>query len=89
MDLPNLPPDFSGFGFADPTPQFVRIVTSEEPSGRALVDGVVVIPGLPVCRVRMKTDPDRLDRRGPGREALLAYVRAALHEDVMVELPWN
>jgi hypothetical protein len=37
----------------------------------------------------MKTDPDRLDRRGPGREALLAYVRAALHEDVMVELPWN
>ncbi len=89
MDLPRLPLDFAGFGFTDPTPQFVRIVTTEEPTGRALVDGVVVIPGLPVCRVRMKTSPDRMDRHGAGRTALLAYVRAALHEDVMVELPWN
>ena len=88
MDLPRLPPDFAGFGFADPTPEFVRIVTSDD-GDRALVDGVVVIPGLPVCRVRLKTDPDRLGRHGPGRAALLAYVRAALHEDVMVELPWN
>ena len=88
MDLPRLPPDFAGFGFADPTPEFVRIVTSDD-GERALVDGVVVIPGLPVCRVRLKTDPDRLSRYGPGRAALLAYVRAALHEDVMVELPWN
>lgn len=89
MDLPNLPPDFSGFGFADPTHEFVRIVTTDETSGRSLVDGVVVIPGLPVCRVRMKTDSGRMERHGPGRAALLAYVRAALHEDVMVELPWN
>lgn len=89
MDLPRLPLDFAGFGFSDPTPQFVRIVTTEEPTGQALVDGVVVIPGLPVCRVRMKTDPGRLDRDGAGRTALPAYVRAALHEDVMVELPWN
>jgi hypothetical protein len=37
----------------------------------------------------MKTDPSRLGRHGSGRRALLAYVRAALHEDVMVELPWN
>ncbi len=88
MDLPNLPPDFAGFGFADPTPEFVRIVTTDD-GDRALVDGVVVIPGLPVCRVRMKTASDRLGRHGPGRTALLAYVRAALHEDVMVELPWN
>lgn len=88
MDLPRLPPDFAGFGFPDPTPSFVRIVTSES-DGRALVDGVVVIPGLPVCRVRMKTDLSRLGRHGAGRPALLAYVRAALHEDVMVELPWN
>ncbi len=88
MDLPNLPPDFAGFGFADPTPEFVRIVTTDD-GDRALVDGVVVIPGLPVCRVRMKTASDRLDRHGPGRTALMAYVRAALHEDVMVELPWN
>ena len=54
-----------------------------------MVDGVVVIPGLPVCRVRMKTDVERIYRYGPGRRALLGYVRAALHEDVVVELPWN
>ncbi|WP_412070223.1 hypothetical protein [Rubrivirga sp. IMCC43871] len=84
-----LPIDFSGFGFADPTDQFVRITTQEDDTGRALVDGVVAIPGLPVCRVRMKTDIERVARYGPGREALLGYVRAALHEDVLVELPWN
>ncbi len=90
MSLPDLPRDFSQFGFSDPTPEFVRITTEEEEgSGRALVDGVVVIPGLPVCRVRMKTDTDRIYRYGPGRAALIAYVRAALHEDVVVELPWN
>ena len=97
MALPDLPPDYAGLGFADPTLEFVRITTTEDDTGRAMVDGVVVIPGLPVCRVRMKTDPDRLDRHGPGRTALLAYVRAALlgyvraalYEDVMVELPWN
>jgi hypothetical protein len=89
VDLPRLPPDFSGLGFPDPTPAFVRIVTCEDADGRSLVDGVVVIPGLPVCRVRMKTDQARLGRHGAGHSALLDYVRAALHEDVMVELPWN
>jgi len=89
MALPQLPADFAGFGFTDPTARFVRITTAEDPEGRALVDGVVVIPGLPVCRVRMKTDAERLLRFGPGRDALIGYVRAALHEDVMVELPWN
>ena len=84
----DLPRDFSGLGFSDPTVEFCRITTSEE-AGRALVDGVVVIPGLPVCRVRMKTDVERIARCGPGRQALLGYVRAALYEDVMVELPWN
>ena len=89
MALPDLPPDFAGFGFADPTLRFSRITTQEDDAGRAMVDGVVVIPGLPVCRVRMKTDVERIARYGPGRQALLGYVRAALHEDVMVELPWN
>ena len=89
MALPNLPSDFAGLGFADPTSEFVRITTAEDDAGRALVDGVVVIPGLPVCRVRMKTDAARIERFGPGRSALLGYVRAALHEDVVVELPWN
>lgn len=85
----HLPPDFGEFGFHNPTPEFVRITTSEDDQGRACIDGVVVIPGLPVCRVRMKTDAERMYRYGPGRQALLSYVRAALHEDVSVELPWN
>ena len=89
MALPNLLPNFGDFGFTDPTPEFVRITTTEDAQGRATVDGVVVIPGLPVCRVRMKTDTERMVRYGPGRQALLSYVRAALHEDVAVELPWN
>lgn len=84
-----MPPDFTQFGFSDPTPRFLRIETSEPTAGRALVDGVVVIPGLPVCRVRLKTDTERIERYGPGRQALIAYVRAALCEDVVVELPWN
>lgn len=86
---PLAPRDFGAFGFADPTPRFVRITAAEEADGRALLDGVVVIPGMPVFRVRMRTHPERLDRYGPGRTALVDYVRTALHEDVMVELPWN
>ncbi len=89
MSLPDLPPDYAGLGFADPTIEFCRITTTEDDTGRAMVDGVVAIPGLPICRVRMKTDADRIARYGPGRSALLGYVRAALYEDVMVELPWN
>ena len=89
MALQNLPADYSGLGFSDPTARFVRIDTTEDAAGRAMVDGVAVIPGLPVCRVRMKTDVERIYRYGPGRSALLGYVRAALHEDVVVELPWN
>ena len=53
------------------------------------VEGVIVIPALPVCRIRLRTDMDRLYRYGPGRKALLAYVRAALHEDIVRELPLN
>ena len=81
--------DFVQFGFSDPTPSFSRVTTADGGDGRVVVDGVVVIPGLPVCRVRMKTDAERVYRYGPGRQALIRYVRAALHEDVAVELPWN
>ncbi len=93
MALSDLPRDFSGFsgfsGLPNPSLQFSQITTSEDDTGRAVVDGVVVIPGLPVCRVRMKTDAERITRYGPGRQALLGYVRAALYEDVLVELSWN
>ena len=88
-DYPYAPRDFGAFGFSDPTPRFLRITSAEEDDGRALLDGVVVIPGMPVFRVRMRADADRLARYGPGRPALVEYVRTALHEDVMVELPWN
>ncbi len=77
------------FGFADPTARFLRITTTEDESGRAEVDGVAAIPGLPVCRVRMRADADPTARGGPGRRALRHYVRAALCEDVADELPWN
>ncbi len=66
MALSNLPlpPNFGGLGFSDPTTEFVRITTTADDAGRAMVDGVVVIPGLPVCRVRMKTDADRITATG-------------------------
>ena len=82
------PFDFEKFGFSDPTPEFLMVTTGDD-QGRAAVEGVVVIPGLPVCRVRMRTDADRLFRYGPGRRALIAYVKAALHEDIARELPTN
>ncbi|HIG75538.1 MAG TPA: hypothetical protein EYQ24_13465 [Bacteroidetes bacterium] len=82
------PFDFKKFGFSDPTPEFL-ILSATDDDGRAAVEGVIVIPGLPVCRVRIRTDVERLYRFGPGRRALLAYVRAALHEDIIKELPLN
>ncbi|MEM1054040.1 MAG: hypothetical protein AAGI52_00830 [Bacteroidota bacterium] len=82
------PFDFQKFGFSDPTPEFLILTTGED-KGRAAVEGVIVIPGLPVCRIRLRTDMERLYRFGPGRRALLAYVRAALHEDIVKELPLN
>lgn len=83
------PRRFDAFGFADPTPAFLRVDVAPAAGARAVVDGVAVFPGLPVCRVRVKTDAARVEPHAPGREALLAAVRAALREDVVVELPWN
>ena len=88
MSTVPFPLDFKKFGFSDPTPEFL-IVTAGEEGGRAAVEGVVVIPGLPVCRLRLRTDTERLFRQGSGRRALIAYVRAALHEDIARELPLN
>ena len=82
------PFDFKKFGFSDPTSEFLIVSTGEDGS-RGAIEGVVVIPGLPVCRVRMRTETERLFRYGPGRKALVAYVRAALHEDIVRELPLN
>lgn len=86
------PRRFDYYGFADPTPAFVRVTVGPDGDAggdRAMVDGVAVIPDLPVCRVRVKTDAGRVAPHAPGRAALVAAVRAALHEEVVVELHWN
>lgn len=92
------PRRFDYYGFAEPTPAFVRVTVGPDPSAgsgqgadadRAMVDGVAVIPDLPVCRVRVKTDAVRVAPHAPSRAALVAAVRAALHEEVVVELHWN
>ncbi len=83
------PRRFDYYGFAEPTPAFVRVTVGPDGADRALVDGVAVIPDLPVCRVRVKTDAGRVAPHAPGRAALVAAVRAALHEEVVVELHWN
>jgi len=68
--------------------EFVRIEAYEE-GERALVEGSIAIPGLPVCRIRMRADADRLCRYGAGRDALFRYIREALREDALSELPCN
>jgi hypothetical protein len=79
-----LPPE----GFQDLTRDFVRIEAIAE-GERALVEGSITIPGLPVCRIRMRADADRLYRYGAGRDALFHYIREALREDALSELPCN
>ena len=69
-------------------PEFVTI-TAVEDGDRAVVEGVIALLALPVCRVRLRTDSDRLYRFGPGRRALVAYVRTTLHEDAADALPLN
>ncbi|MFN3596623.1 MAG: hypothetical protein ACK41D_05065 [Rubricoccaceae bacterium] len=75
-------------GFSDPALGFVTIVAHEQ-DGRAVVEGVIELPGLATRTLRLRTDADRLYRYGPGREALLRYVRAALCEDALQDLPLN
>ena len=77
------PDDYRGASLA-----FVHIEAYEE-GERALVEGSIAIPGLPVCRIRMRADADRLYRYGAGRTALFRYIREALREDALSELPRN
>ena len=67
---------------------FINISACED-GGRALVEGSIAIPGLPVCHIRMRADADRLYRYGAGRAALFTYIREALREDAVCELPSN
>ncbi len=74
--------------FRDVSLEFVRIEAHDE-GERALVEGSIAVPGLPVCRIRMRADADRLYRYGAGRTALFQYIREALREDALNELPCN
>jgi len=67
---------------------FINISACED-GERALVEGSIAIPGLPVCHIRMRADADRLYRYGAGRTALFKYIREALREDAVCELPSN
>lgn len=74
--------------FANLTRDFISISAQEE-GEKALVEGTISIPGLPRCHIRMRADADRLFRYGAGRTALFAYIKEALREDALCELPCN
>ena len=74
--------------FRNTSLEFVRIEAHDD-GARALVVGTIAIPGLPVCRIRMRAEADRLYRFGAGRDALFHYIREALREDAQSELPLN
>ena len=69
-------------------PEFLTITAYDE-GERALVEGVISIPALPVCRVQLRTHAERITRFGPGARALVEYVRASLCEDAVGALPRN
>ena len=86
-----MPPDGSRPSWnasTDASRDFVFISTKAD-GERALIEGSIAIPGLPVCHLRMRADADRLERYGAGRAALMEYVREALREDALSELPLN
>jgi hypothetical protein len=68
--------------------EFIRIVAQTD-GERAIFEGTIELPALPVCTIRMRTDADRLTRRGPGQYALVRYIEEALKEDATDSLPLN
>ncbi len=88
---PRMHPDgyrMNASDFRDASLDFINISACEE-GDRALVEGSIAIPGLPVCHIRMRADTERLYRYGAGRAALFTYIREALREDALCELPSN
>lgn len=74
--------------FSPPLRSFTRIRAHAD-GPRAIVEGAIQLPALPVCHVTMRTDRERLFQSEAGREALFRYVRDALFEDALAELPLN
>lgn len=69
--------------------RFVAVTSHAEAGGHAIVEGAATLPGLPVRRVRLRADADRLFLYGPDVPTLVRYVAATLREDVCRELPRN
>ena len=67
---------------------FIQIIARTD-GERAVFEGTIDLPALPVCTIRMRTDVDRLTRGGPGQHALVRYIEEALREDASDALPLN
>jgi hypothetical protein len=72
-----------------PTRSFVALDARSDGAGYAVIEGAAAIPGLPVCRVRLRADADWLFLYGPDVDVLRRYVVDALREDVRRELARN
>lgn len=71
-----------------PSREFIHIVARTD-GERAVFEGTIDLPAMPVCTIRMRTDVDRLTRRGAGQYALVRYIEEALKEDATDALPLN
>jgi hypothetical protein len=67
----------------------LTVAAHAEPGGLAVVEGAAALPGLPVRRLRLSADADRLFLYGPDMATLVRYVTDELRADVRGELPVN
>lgn len=70
-------------------PRFLSVDSRAEAGGWAVFEGAAALPGLPVRRLCLRADADRLFLYGPDVSTLLRYVANALRDDVGGELPRN
>jgi hypothetical protein len=68
---------------------FLAVAARAEAGGVVAVEGAATLPGLPVRRLRLSADADRLFLFGPDMATLTRYVIDALRDDVRAELPRN
>ena len=69
--------------------RFLEVTARAEQTGHAVVEGAASLPGLPVRRVRLRADADRLFLFGPDVPTLVRYVTDTLRQDVIRELRLN
>ena len=68
---------------------FLAVAARAEAGGLTVVEGAAALPGLPVRRLRLSADAERLFLYGPDVATLIDYVAAALRADVCDELSPN